>query len=140
MIKNERNYHQRLQEFCDCFMETDPKRSWRRPAKESPGTPRVTWMNRPLNSSALEYFLAPVRRARRSPSSDREMARFCLPLRPGDSAIPGFAGIGIPKSNMSCQYTPNLINYDVRNKSIPEFVRLLPVEYRLEANAQGPGE
>jgi hypothetical protein len=26
MIKDERNYHQRLQEFCDCFMETDPKK------------------------------------------------------------------------------------------------------------------
>ena len=25
MIKDERNYHQRLQEFCDCFMETDFK-------------------------------------------------------------------------------------------------------------------
>ena len=24
-MRNERNYHQRLQEFCDCFMETDPK-------------------------------------------------------------------------------------------------------------------
>ena len=26
MIKDDRNYHQRLQEFCDCFMETDPKK------------------------------------------------------------------------------------------------------------------
>ena len=26
MIKDERNYHQRLQEFCDCFMETDYKK------------------------------------------------------------------------------------------------------------------
>ncbi len=25
MFKDERNYHQRLQEFCDCFMETDFK-------------------------------------------------------------------------------------------------------------------
>jgi len=26
MIKNDRNYHQRLQEFCDCYMETDPEK------------------------------------------------------------------------------------------------------------------
>jgi hypothetical protein len=26
MVKEERNYHLRLQEFCDCFMETDPKK------------------------------------------------------------------------------------------------------------------
>jgi hypothetical protein len=26
MIKDDRNYHQRLQEFCDCYMETDPKK------------------------------------------------------------------------------------------------------------------
>jgi len=26
MIKDERNYHLRLQEFCDCFMETDYKK------------------------------------------------------------------------------------------------------------------
>jgi hypothetical protein len=25
MTKDERNYHQRLQEFCDCFIETDLK-------------------------------------------------------------------------------------------------------------------
>jgi hypothetical protein len=26
MIKDDRNYHQRLQEFCDCYLESDPKK------------------------------------------------------------------------------------------------------------------
>jgi hypothetical protein len=33
MIKDDRNYHQRLQEFCDCYMETDPKKELEKAAK-----------------------------------------------------------------------------------------------------------
>jgi hypothetical protein len=39
MIKDERNYHQRLQEFCDCYMETDPKKELEKAAKGVSGDP-----------------------------------------------------------------------------------------------------
>jgi len=39
MIKDERNYHQRLQEFCDCFMETDPKKELERASRGVSGDP-----------------------------------------------------------------------------------------------------
>ncbi len=39
MIKDERNYHQRLQEFCDCYLETDPKKELEKAAKGISGDP-----------------------------------------------------------------------------------------------------
>jgi len=39
MIKNERNYHQRLQEFCDCFMEADYKKELEEASKGISGDP-----------------------------------------------------------------------------------------------------
>ncbi|MFB3884015.1 MAG: hypothetical protein ACE144_02235 [Thermodesulfobacteriota bacterium] len=39
MIKDDRNYHQRLQEFCDCFMETDPREELARASKGVSGDP-----------------------------------------------------------------------------------------------------
>lgn len=39
MIKNDRNYHQRLLEFCDCYMETDPKKELEKAAKGVSGDP-----------------------------------------------------------------------------------------------------
>lgn len=39
MIKDDRNYHQRLQEFCDCYMETDPKKELKKAAKGISGDP-----------------------------------------------------------------------------------------------------
>ena len=39
MIKDERNYHQRLQEFCDCYVETDPKKELEKASKEISGDP-----------------------------------------------------------------------------------------------------
>ncbi len=39
MIKDDRNYHQRLQEFCDCFMETDPRKELERASKGVSGDP-----------------------------------------------------------------------------------------------------
>ena len=39
MIKDERNYHLRLQEFCDCFMETDFKRELEKASKGIYGSP-----------------------------------------------------------------------------------------------------
>jgi hypothetical protein len=38
-MKDERNYHQRLQEFCDCFMETDPKKELEKASKGFSGDP-----------------------------------------------------------------------------------------------------
>jgi hypothetical protein len=40
MIKDDRSYHQRLQEFFDCFMETDPKKELEKAAKGVSGDPR----------------------------------------------------------------------------------------------------
>jgi hypothetical protein len=39
MIKDDRNYHLRLQEFCDCYMETDPKKELEKAAKGVSGDP-----------------------------------------------------------------------------------------------------
>ncbi len=39
MIKDDRNYHQRLQEFCDCYMETDPKKELEKAARGLSGDP-----------------------------------------------------------------------------------------------------
>ena len=39
MIKDDRNYHQRLQEFCDCYMETDPKKELEKASKGISGDP-----------------------------------------------------------------------------------------------------
>ncbi len=39
MNKDDRNYHQRLQEFCDCYLETDPKKELEKAAKGISGDP-----------------------------------------------------------------------------------------------------
>jgi hypothetical protein len=39
MIKDDRNYHQRLQEFCDCFLESDPKTELEKAAQGISGDP-----------------------------------------------------------------------------------------------------
>jgi len=39
MVQQERNYHLRLQEFCDCFMETDPKKELEKASKGVSGDP-----------------------------------------------------------------------------------------------------
>jgi hypothetical protein len=39
MIKDERNYHLRLQEFCDCFMETDFKKELEAASRGASGDP-----------------------------------------------------------------------------------------------------
>jgi hypothetical protein len=33
MIKDDRNYHQWLQEYCDCYMETNPKKELEKASK-----------------------------------------------------------------------------------------------------------
>ena len=39
MFKDERSYHQRLQEFCDCFMETDFKKELEKASQGVSGDP-----------------------------------------------------------------------------------------------------
>ena len=39
MIKDDRSYHLRLQEFCDCFMETDFRKELERASKGVSGDP-----------------------------------------------------------------------------------------------------
>ncbi len=39
MIKDDRNYHQRLQEFCDCFMETDFRKELEKASQGISGDP-----------------------------------------------------------------------------------------------------
>jgi hypothetical protein len=39
MLKDDRNYHQRLQEFCDCYLETDPKKELEKASKGISGDP-----------------------------------------------------------------------------------------------------
>ncbi|OGP78740.1 MAG: hypothetical protein A2V86_17170 [Deltaproteobacteria bacterium RBG_16_49_23] len=51
MIKNERNYHQRLQEFCDCYLETDPKKELEKASKGISGDP-----GRDMDELALKFL------------------------------------------------------------------------------------
>ena len=51
MIKDDRNYHQRLQEFCDCFMETDYRKELDAASKGVSGDPSGD-----LDELALKFF------------------------------------------------------------------------------------
>jgi hypothetical protein len=51
MIKDDRNYHQRLQEFCECYMETDPKKELEKASKGISGDP-----GRDLDELALKFL------------------------------------------------------------------------------------
>ena len=50
-MKDERNYHLRLQEFCDCYMETDPKKELEKAAKGVSGDPSCD-----LDEHALKFL------------------------------------------------------------------------------------
>jgi hypothetical protein len=39
MVQYDRNYRRRLPEFCDCYMETDPKKELEKAAKEISSDP-----------------------------------------------------------------------------------------------------
>jgi hypothetical protein len=51
MIKDDRNYHKRLQELCDCYMETDPKTELEKAAKGVSGDPSGS-----LDELALKFL------------------------------------------------------------------------------------
>jgi hypothetical protein len=56
MIKDDRNYHQRLQEFCDCFMETDPKKELEKAARGISGDPSGDMEELALKFLGLSVF------------------------------------------------------------------------------------
>ena len=65
MMKDERNFHQRLQEFCDCFMETDPKKELERAAKGVSGDPRRDPDELALKFLGLGIFYGATEKAKR---------------------------------------------------------------------------
>lgn len=65
MMKDDRNYHQRLQEFCDCFMETDPKKELERAAKGVSGDPSRDPDELALKFLGLGIFYGATEKAKR---------------------------------------------------------------------------
>jgi hypothetical protein len=65
MIKDERNYHLRLQEFCDCYMETDPKSELERAAKGVSGDPGSDLDEHALKFLGLSIFYGASEKAKR---------------------------------------------------------------------------
>lgn len=65
MIKNDRNYHQRLQEFCDCYMETDPKKELEKAAKGISGDPGGDLDELALKFLGLGIFYGASEKAKR---------------------------------------------------------------------------
>ena len=65
MIKDDRNYHQRLQEFCDCYMETDPKKELEKAAKGVSGDPGRDPDELALKFLGLGIFYGATEKAKR---------------------------------------------------------------------------
>ena len=65
MIKDDRNYHQRLQEFCDCYMETDPKKELEKAAKGISGDPSGDLDELALKFLGLGIFYGASEKAKR---------------------------------------------------------------------------
>ena len=65
MIKDDRNFHQRLQEFCDCYMETDPKKELEKAAKGVSGDPSGDLDELALKFLGLGIFYGASEKAKR---------------------------------------------------------------------------
>ena len=65
MIKDDRSFHQRLQEFCDCYMETDPKKELEKAAKGISGDPSGDPDELALKFLALGIFYGISERAQK---------------------------------------------------------------------------
>ena len=63
-MKAERNYHLRLQEFCDCYMETDPKKELEKAAKGVSGDPGGDIEEHALKFLGLTIFYGASEKAR----------------------------------------------------------------------------
>ena len=64
MIKDDRNYHLRLQEFCDCYMETDPKKELEKAAKGVSGDPSGDLEEHALKFLGLTIFYGASEKAK----------------------------------------------------------------------------
>ena len=64
MIKDERNYHLRLQEFCDCYMETDPKHELERASQGVSGDPGGDLDEHALKFLGLSIFYGASEKAK----------------------------------------------------------------------------
>ena len=64
MIKDDRSYHQRLQEFCDCYMETDPKKELERAALGVSGDPSGDMDELALKFLGLGIFYGAAEKAK----------------------------------------------------------------------------
>jgi len=64
-IKDERNFHQRLQEFCDCYLETDPKKELEKAAKGISGDPGGDLDELALKFLGLGIFYGASEKAKR---------------------------------------------------------------------------
>jgi len=65
MIKDDRNYHQRLQEFCDCYLETDPKKELERAAQGNSGDPSGDLDELALKFLGLGIFYGAAEKAKK---------------------------------------------------------------------------
>lgn len=65
MFKNERNYHIRLQEFCDCYLETDPKKELEKASKGISGDPGVDMDELALKFLGLGIFYGASEKAKK---------------------------------------------------------------------------
>jgi hypothetical protein len=64
-MKDDRNFHQRLQEFCDCFMETDPKKELEKAAQGVSGDPGMDPDELALKFLGLGIFYGTTEKAKR---------------------------------------------------------------------------
>jgi hypothetical protein len=65
MIKDDRNYHQRLQEFCDCYLETDPKKELEKAAQGMSGDPSGDLDELALKFLGLGIFYGATEKAKK---------------------------------------------------------------------------
>ena len=65
MIKDDRNYHQRLQEFCDCYLETDPKKELEKAALGISGDPSGDLDELALKFLGLGIFYGAAEKAKK---------------------------------------------------------------------------
>jgi hypothetical protein len=64
MITGDRSYHLRLQEFCDCYMETDPKAELEKAAKGFSGDPSGDLDELALKFLGLSIFYGAAEKAK----------------------------------------------------------------------------
>jgi hypothetical protein len=65
MIRDDRNYHQRLQELCDCFLETNPKEELEKAARGISGDPSGNLDELALKFLGLGIFYGATEKAKK---------------------------------------------------------------------------